>query len=347
MGDGSKIQWLQVPGTKPASWNPIRATNRETSARGWYCEHVHRGCDRCYAESQNQSASRGGTGLPFKPGYSASVEVYLDEVTLLQPIKWRTPRTIFVCSMTDLYGHWVLDEWLNKIFAVAAATPQHTYIVLTKRAMRMRKFIGHQRNLPVMVNEANRAIAASGVSVPAARVHDRIARWPLPNVWLLVSCSEQKNLSEFVPALLSTPAAVRGLSLEPMLEELDLAAVAIDGGDFDGDILNVLCGEIHSPKTGCVVHELEETIDWVIVGGESGWPRSAARPFNPAWAATAIRQCKAHRVPIFVKQMGSKAVGLRTNDHKGGDWDEWDPALRVREWPATVDRSAADRASAA
>jgi protein gp37 len=74
--------------------------------------------------------------LPFKPGHRKDIKIILDGAMLTQPLRWKKPRKIFVCSMTDLFGEFVTDEMLDKIFAVMALTPQHTYQVVTKRAQR-------------------------------------------------------------------------------------------------------------------------------------------------------------------------------------------------------------------
>ncbi|MEK9751770.1 MAG: DUF5131 family protein [Rhodospirillaceae bacterium] len=109
MGDRSRIEWTD------ASWTPIRARNRATGKVGWHCEHVSEGCRNCYAERWNRPY---GTGLPYKPGHRADVELFLDEQLLTQPLRWRRPRRVFVCSMTDLFADFVPDEWIDRVFAV-------------------------------------------------------------------------------------------------------------------------------------------------------------------------------------------------------------------------------------
>jgi protein gp37 len=131
MSDRSKIEWTD------ASWNPIRAELTTVARPGWYCEHVSEGCRNCYAENIN---NRLGTGLPFKPAHRQSVNIYLDEKVLQQPLKWKRPRMVFVCSMSDLFGSWVTDAMLDAIFAVMQLAKQHTFQVLTKRPERMREY---------------------------------------------------------------------------------------------------------------------------------------------------------------------------------------------------------------
>src|SRR3990167_1704387 len=124
MGAVSKIQWTD------ASWTPIRARNRATNKTGWHCEHATPGCEHCYAETMNK---RLGTGLPFKPRHRKDVELFLDEKTLTAPLRWRKPRMIFVCSMTDLFADFVPDEWIDAMYGVMTQARMHIFQVLTKR----------------------------------------------------------------------------------------------------------------------------------------------------------------------------------------------------------------------
>lgn len=135
-------------------------------------------------------------------------------------------------------------------------------------------------------------------------------RLPLPNLWLGVSVENQHYSDARVRELLKTPAAVRFISYEPALGPVDF--------DLGG-------------------------IDWVIVGGESG---PGARQFNIEWARSTVRQCRALRVPVFVKQLGAKPTGLygidipieaAVFDKKGGEPSEWPEDLRVREYPTPVE----------
>lgn len=119
------------------------------------------------------------------------------------------------------------------------------------------------------------------------------------NVWLGTTVEDRKRADERIPILRTLPAVVRFLSIEPQLE--DLSDIDLDG------------------------------IDWVIVGGESG---HKAREFDPLWAAAMIGKCHASGVACFIKQMGANPVQMDLEDAHGGDWDEWPPALRVREFPA-------------
>ena len=161
------------------------------------------------------------------------------------------------------------------------------------------------------------------------------APWPLPNVWLGVSVEDQQRADERIPHLLLVPAAVRFLSVEPILGPVDLNAGPV------GDALSE-CDECGTTARGdCDFCQGLGRISWVIVGGEGG---PGARPCSVEWIRSIVRQCRAAGVPVFVKQLGARPYfhdGMRLSDvqllrlhnRKGGDPSEWPEDLRVREWP--------------
>ena len=122
----TSIEWTE------RTLNPIRPRHKTTGKTGWHCEHVSEACRHCYAEAMN---GRFGTTLAYKPGHRDDIEVYLDAVALLAPLKWPA-SDIFLCSMTDLFADFVPDDWLDRIHAMLAVTPQHRYQLLTKRPER-------------------------------------------------------------------------------------------------------------------------------------------------------------------------------------------------------------------
>jgi protein gp37 len=279
MGDRSRIEWTD------ASWTPIRARRKAASAQvgdpgwrsalpggkpGWHCEHVTTGCEHCYAERMNK---RLGTGLPFKPGHRKDVDIFLDEEMLAAPLRWRKPRMIFVCSMSDLFADFVKDGWIDRMFAIMALCRWHTFQVLTKRPERMLRHVTR----PQFGNEVE------------------IFPWPLPNVWLGVSCERQPEADARIPLLLQTPAAVRFVSAEPLLGLIDLRNY-LDGHEEHGVDMTRTVGS----RVGCCV-AWTPPLDWVIVGGESG---PDARPMHPDWARSLRDQCAAARMPFFFKQWG-------------------------------------------
>ncbi len=267
----TKIEWATD------SWNPIRA--RRGDMIGWHCERVSEGCRNCYAERMNM---RLGTGFEFKPGNlirpvkvgmgafqttetRGDVSLFLDEEMLLQPLRWKKPRMIFVGSMTDVFADFVKDEWLDKIFAVMALCPQHIFQVLTKRSARMREYMSALRSGEHAISrEVHRIKFGNG---PAFHVELVDCVNGFSNIWLGVSAEDQPNADARLPYLRATPAAVRFMSAEPLLGPI----TGIDG------------------------------LDWVIAGGESG---PNARPMHPDWARALRDQCAAAGVPFFFKQWG-------------------------------------------
>lgn len=315
----TKIEWATD------TWNPLRG-----------CSRISSGCQRCYAE---RMAARGLPGLnspttgepfaimtPSGPRWTGKVE--LIESQLDVPLHWKRPRRIFVNSMSDTFHEAVSDEWIDRIFAVMALCPQHTFIALTKRGETMRRYSSWSdicRLRPPRDVVDRIALAMRSGPVPNIL-------WPLPNLWLGVSASTRRDLDAQIKHLRATPAAIRFLSLEPLIE---------DPGEID------LSG-----------------IGWVIVGGESG---PGARPCNVEWIRSIVRQCRNVGVPCFVKQLGSVPVVRPCGQHhfdfgegigrkarfsamdklhpatenwrvhfangKGSDPAEWPEDLRMREFP--------------
>lgn len=335
----STISWLQgADGARGESWNPIRARNVVTRRLGHHCEHVHEGCRFCYAEALNRNRRGlpyGGTGLDFKPGHldAGEVEVFLDEERLLAPLAWKKPKRIFVESMSDPYGRWVDDRWLHRIRAIQAATPQHTYVELTKRPGRMKAFNNHRGTSTSTLRQAIE-LGADGAfgSATLAVIQQCLAIWPLRNVMGGPSCSTQADVNAFVPLVLQTKLAKRVVSLEPLLEAVRL--------DDIGDHIDALRGaQPHLSERGFVEDmSFFRPLDLVIVGLESG---SGARPRNIELVHKIVAQCRAAGVACFVKQLGRHPLItvdrgerlLKLRDRKGEDWNEWPEDLRVREFP--------------
>ncbi|VFU07882.1 DUF5131 family protein [Methylocella tundrae] len=315
MGDKSKIEWTD------ASWTPIRASSQDGD--GWHCEHVSEGCRNCYSERMNL---RLGSGLAFKPGNLSIVDLFLDERILLQPLRWKKPRRIFVCSMTDIFADFVKDEWIDRIFAIMALCPQHTFQVLTKRSARMRAYISEvhetwcKRGPPAPGSERiyEAALAITG----AEWLPETPAEWPIKNCWLGVSAEDQKNANARIPDLRATPAAVRFVSIEPMLGPIDLDSTLGGtlwiGGQRGCDGMHRGIGTPECPRQLHHHHDerCKRGLDWVICGGESG---PNARPMHPDWARAIRDQCAAAGVPFFFKQWGEWETSL-DRDHDDPDW---------------------------
>jgi protein gp37 len=206
----TKIEWVvNEDGTAGETWNPTLG-----------CKKVSPGCDACYAI--RTATIRAGNPHPAiadaYAGLTERTDNGLDWTGVVRtlpdrldkPLRWRKPRRIFVDSQSDLFHDAVPDEFIAQVFAVMAATPRHTYQLLTKRHGRMRSLLNVGRFFEQVVYESE--------TYDLARVP-----WPLPNLWLGVSVEDQKRADLRVPALLHTPAAVRWISAEPLLGPVDLS----------------------------------------------------------------------------------------------------------------------------
>lgn len=311
----TKIEWTE------RTWNPVTG-----------CTKVSPGCDHCYAEG---IARRFAGGKAFPNGF----DVTLHPERLTVPLRWRKPSTVFVNSMSDLFHADIPDQFIARVFAVMAATPQHTYQVLTKRHGRMRSLLGRPEFVDAVARELWESLdvgtrggvylhpdyldtLSSGSDYPAPAGH---RPWPLSNVWLGVSVEDQQRAELRIPALLGTPAAVRFLSCEPLLGPVDLSEWLYHApGAYTEIGVRCDCGSWMDRDENCPGPK----IDWCIVGGESG---PGARSMDLDWADTIVRYCQETQTSVFVKQLGS-AYGPR----KGGDMSMWPADLRVREYPTAA-----------
>lgn len=238
----TKIEWTDE------TWNPVTG-----------CVKVSPGCKHCYAETFAErfrgTLGEKGKRHPFFSGF----DVTLRPERIEQPLTWRTPRRVFVNSMSDLFGDFVPDQFLADVFDIMRRTPQHTYQVLTKRARRLREWTRGQRWL----REAS-------------------------NIWLGVSVEDRKYGVPRIQELRGATAAVRFLSVEPLLEGLGRLRL--------------------------------RAIDWVIVGGESG---HGARPMQPEWVREIRDQCLASEVSFFFKQWGGVRKHVTGRELDGRTWDEF------------------------
>jgi protein gp37 len=310
MSSTTNIEWTD------STWNCLRG-----------CSRVSEGCRHCYAEKVAYRFS--GAGQPYeglvrinakgerKPEWNGQVRFI--EAHLLDPLKWGSvdmngadhvveaktyknfgtrPRRIFVNSMSDLFHENVSDEWIDKIFAVMALCPQHTFQILTKRPRRMlnwaTKAFTEKGGLRIGEMAAS-LFKGMGLKdrhlsmAEQAAVSNQFEWRELEHVWLGVSVEDQKTADERIPLLLQTPAAVRFISAEPLLGPIDAYQYLGAGRNPIG------------PAYG------GSGLDWVIVGGESG---PGARPMHPDWVRSLRDQCVAAKVAFFFKQ-----------------WGEWLPAM--------------------
>lgn len=212
------------------------------------CTKVSEGCRNCYAELM---ASRFWKDRKF-------TEVRIHPERLGQPLDWGKPARVFVNSMSDLFHPDIPFEFIDEVFHIMRVADQHKYMILTKRPEIMLKFVAWQKK--------------NSVRFDWKTAHK--------NIWLGVSVEDQKTADQRIPLLLETPAAVRFVSCEPLLGEVDLK------------------GWIY--KNGMWVNG-QNRIDWIIVGGESG---KNARPMHPGWVRSIQDQCENAGVPFFFKQWG-------------------------------------------
>lgn len=335
----SSIEWTD------ATWNPVRG-----------CTKISPGCKNCYAETFAERW-RGVAGHPYEQGF----DLRLVPEKLEEPLKWKKPRRVFVNSMSDLFQDGVPFEFIDRVYAIMALAPQHTFQILTKRPERMLEYFSapnlYERILRVADQEIRpkyRHLGSIGISNPALNP----PKW----IWLGTSVENQEYADKRIPLLLRTPAAVRFVSYEPALGPVQFHSDWTDRwycADCGTKRLRDWCSFCAIKARPCAA------LDWVIVGGESG---PGARPFNIQWSRDLVRQCKAAGVACFVKQMGGNAqerndriadvwyyadgsdmdtdaldgdsyryqgapVRLKLKSKKGGDPAEWPEDLRVREFP--------------
>lgn len=219
MASLSNIEWTD------ATWNPVRG-----------CDKISPGCKHCYAEVFAERF-RGVPGHPYEQGF----DLRLVPEKLEEPLRWQTPKMIFVNSMSDLFHDGVPDAYIEQVARVMMKADWHTYQVLTKRSARMA------------------GLLSSRLRFAATTSH----------IWWGVSVENRRYGVPRIADLQTTPATVRFLSIEPLLEHL--GTLHLDG------------------------------IHWVIVGGESG---RGARPMQRDWVISIREQCRDARVPFFFKQWG-------------------------------------------
>ena len=260
---------------REVTWNPVTG-----------CTQISEGCEHCCAKRM-ANRLRGRSGYPADDPFR--VVVHQDRIE--EPLRWRRPKMVFVCSMGDLFHPDVSFEDITRIFDVMAAwrwpnkaaerrgeeedlvDPGHTFQVLTKRPERIHEWLW-------WVGEHWPGESPINVNLQATETFG-------PNIWVGVTTENQRCAEKRIPVLLQVPATVRFVSLEPLLGPMDQL-------DLTG-------------------------IDWVIVGGERG---PGVRPMDVEWVRSVRDRCVAAGVPFFFKRWGD---GSRLLD--GQTWDQY-PANR-------------------
>jgi len=272
------------------------------------CSKVSPGCANCWAERISHRFDQ--TRLPWTPEHAAE-NIKVHPSKLEEPLHWRKPRTVFVCPMSDLFHPDVPDEFIDQVFAVVGHAKQHRFLLLTKRAERMK---WHCDSLAGSANiHRDRVLARYGfdAGLQFEQVLCGSRPYPLPNVWLGVSVENQHWADERIPLLLDTPAAHRWVSAEPLLGAVDLRRF------IGGPACNCICGcpctfgnlEASGLCSVCQIstwrdddgrHAEMGSVDWVVLGGESG---PGHRPMKLAWADRISEQCYTAKVPYYGKQI--------------------------------------------
>ncbi len=256
------------------------------------CTPVSEGCQHCYAQAMARR-------------FKWPTEVTLHPERLEEPLHLKKPSKIFVCSMADLFHDDVPDDFIGKVFGIMALCPQHTFQVLTKRPARMLEYLASDGARGRIAQIAGDIADASDPGSDPEEGSPLRIEWPLPNVWLGVTAENQARADERIPLLLQVPAAVRFVSIEPMLTEVRLPWLSWGPG-FDYGI----------PSTPQQLH-------WVICGAESG---PGARPMLLQWARDLRDQCQENRTAFFFKQ-ASKSHQLGTPPVLDGrTWTEFPEA---------------------
>ena len=344
----TKIPWTEE------SWNPVIG-----------CTKIATGCKNCYAERFAWRLACMGksyyNAVADKNGWTSNV--LCREDTLKIPLHWRNPRKIFVCSMGDLFHEKVPFEDIDKVIGTIELCQQHILQILTKRPERaleyfksnsddraesinlaIEKFTGGHLAGDDMVNEFCKQKGITRKYRDRLNYNENIwvnrtwqkPLWPAPHIWIGTSISTQADADKNIPILLQIPAAVRFVSLEPMLERVDIlkylwlrqkcvgkkgcgftgASYEFDNPKKDGAYRCPQCGKNHS-------YLVTDSIDQLIIGCESG-PKQ--RPCEIEWIRDAVRQCKEAGVACFVKQ-------VPINGRCSKKPEEWPEDLRVQEYP--------------
>ena len=281
----TSIEWTEQ------TWNPTTG-----------CDRISPGCDNCYALTMAKrlkgmgQAKYQNDGHPKTSGPGFALTLHPD--VLDEPYRWKKPRKVFVNSMSDLFHARVPRDFLARVFAVMASTPQHTYQILTKRPERAARILSDTTFAPAIET------AMYDADAYATLARGGLKTWPLPNVWIGTSI-ESDDYTRRADALRNTPAAVRFISAEPLLGPLPSL-------DLKG-------------------------IDWLIIGGESGpgarvlepwWIDDLVYEARQAGAAPFVKQLGS----VWARDPEQSAAA-RHGDTKGGNPDYWPSRLRVREYP--------------
>lgn len=319
------------------------------------CSDASDGCKFCYAKKlaatrlKHLPQYKGLAVVTDNGNYQWTGRTRLVKEQLDKLFTWRKPRKIFLTSMGDPFHKNVSVEDIDLLFTYMRAVPHHTFQLLTKRPERMLEYLTDPE-MPSRVEECGENLAGE---IGACHINED-GPWPCKNIWLGTSVENQKVAEERIPILVRVPAAIRFISFEPLLENIDLGLDPDGTGNQWGLLTCPRCRgygmhitghtegghELGKPCPGC--NGTGVALDWGIIGGESG---DHARPFDLAWARSLVSQLQQSSVATFVKQLGAYPVDSRLGwpmspttrldniTGKGGDMAKWPQELRVREFP--------------
>jgi protein gp37 len=238
------------------SWNPIQDSRKGSGGRGYHCTKANRGCRLCWAEGVNR---RFGNGHPFDDNPDVKFEL----VNMEKPLRTKRPTLWFLQDMGDLFHDLVSDQMIHDVFAVVKQCLHHRFIVVTKRAKRMYEY-------------------------------SRDYGWP-SNAWAMVSVVDQESADQNMPYIVRIKSPVRGLSMEPLLEAVNLQKAYVDIDEST----KFYPLEVNTYTMGDYVRAL----NWIIIGGESG---IGARQLHARTVYTMLYQLfqQKKKVPLFFKQWG-------------------------------------------
>lgn len=333
------------------SANVIRAIDTETGKIGWHCDPQSPACANCYAEAINRIY---GTGLEYRREHfdSGRVKIELDMQRINAILNYQNPKglvgkagdgrpKVFWNDMTDGAGEFVTDEMLDTMMAVVALRPDMDHLFLTKRVERLAAYLNGPERRSLVGKAACQIGLWKGPTKDWMRVDlssgAMVPPWPLPNLWIGATVENQKQADIRIPKLRECPAAVRFVSVEPLLGELELelpeprtlytckhCGEEYGEGEQGSFGRSPCCGK-ESDVAGIV--ESAAGVDWAILGCESDGKRTGrfADEYHDA-AASVINQCRAASVAVFHKQWpheGKVSTDLATLPER----------MRLRQWP--------------
>ncbi len=332
MGTESKpkphgISWLNDGERTGTTWNPVTG-----------CMKASTGCRNCYARDLHNKRHKGPKVYKNGRERAECYDTPFDEVKcwperLDAPLRWKKARSIFICSMGDLFHEDVRFEFIDRVLSIVVRCPQHQFFILTKRASRLREYFSE--------SGVRCAIGASVAGGSGPRVYGAdadVEPWPIRNLAVGVSICDEKDMANG-KILMETPAAHRFISFEPLLEPIPLsdtcpcAKCAGSGARYWGENAHLPCSLCGGRLSGYSAHYgtgIDPRLNAIIIGAESG---SQRRPTPHAWFGEIIRQANAANIPVHLKQVAQNPDGTGPIRKKPREIEAVFGSC-PREWPA-------------